>query len=276
MDEKVQLELMTPGEIVAARERCPVAYVPVSPLEWHGPHLPLGTDGLTAHYVAVAVARRTGGVVLPPLFVGTETVRPHGDGAGRLGPLGFDAGERIVGMDFPGNSVRSLYYEESVFGIVVRETVRLLKAEPYRLIVLVNGHGAENHKRTLQRIAAEETAPPRVGVILPSPGSGSRPSNMDPGHAERWETSMMMAIAGPHVRLSELPPMGQPLRYRDYGIVNGRAFDGYPTPDFTVPHEADPRLSTREEGEMLLQKGVERIADDVRRTLDELLAASSE
>ncbi len=56
MEPKVEYELMRPAEVVAARERCPVAFVPIGPLEWHGPHLPMGTDGLHAHHVAVRVA----------------------------------------------------------------------------------------------------------------------------------------------------------------------------------------------------------------------------
>lgn len=33
----VQLELLRPGEIMAERERCSIVYLPVGPLEWHGP-----------------------------------------------------------------------------------------------------------------------------------------------------------------------------------------------------------------------------------------------
>src|SRR5579864_5564960 len=127
MEHKVQYELMTPGEIVAARARCPVAFVPVGPIEWHGPHLPLGTDALVAHHLAVRAARIVGGVVLPALFAGTETVRLPGSGAGQLGALGFSDDERVVGMDFPGFPVKGLYFEESAFGVTVRELVRGLK-----------------------------------------------------------------------------------------------------------------------------------------------------
>ena len=33
----VQYELMRPGELLAEKERFSVAYLPVGPLEWHGP-----------------------------------------------------------------------------------------------------------------------------------------------------------------------------------------------------------------------------------------------
>ena len=40
MRRTVQLERMRPGEILAERARCPIVYLPLGPLEWHGP----GTD----------------------------------------------------------------------------------------------------------------------------------------------------------------------------------------------------------------------------------------
>ena len=268
---RVRYELMRPGEIVAAREACPIVFVPVSPIEWHGPHLPVGADGLVAHHLSVQVALRTGGVVLPPLFAGTDTVRPQGTGPQQVGSLGFEEGTRIFGMNFPGFPVKSLYFEESAFGIAVRELVRGLKADPFRLIVLMNGHGAGNHLQTLRRIALEETVNGQVLVALHPNYNRPRPANIDPGHAERWETSMVMAIQEESVRLDVLPPLGEPLRYRDYGIVEGKAFDGRPGPDFFLPDSADPRHSSRAEGEALLEATVSFTVDTVRQQLQEVL-----
>lgn len=271
MDAAVRYELMTPGEIVEARERCPVAYVPLGPIEWHGPHLPLGTDALVAHHLAVRVARVVGGVVLPALFAGTDALRLPGDGPGQLGALGFEGHERIIGMDFPGNPVQSLYFEESALGITVREIIRGLKRDPYRLIVLVNFHGAGNHKQTLQRLALEETNQPRVRVIAPALGNRPRSPEVDPGHAEKWETAIVMALEESHVRLAALPPHDQSLAYKDYGIVEGRAFDGRPAPGYLLSRAADPRYAERAEGLKMVEEGVAYIAAEVRWHLDEVL-----
>jgi len=81
---KVEYELMTIGEILEAKRQASLAFAPVSPIEWHGPHLPVGTDGLHAHHVAVRVAREVGGVVLPTLFAGTETVLQSGPESDQL------------------------------------------------------------------------------------------------------------------------------------------------------------------------------------------------
>jgi creatinine amidohydrolase len=241
-------------------------------MEWHGPHLPLGTDALVAHHLALRVAGVVGGLVMPALFAGTDALRPPEEGAQGLGALGFQGNERIMGMDFPGFPVKSLYFEESVLGITVREFVRRLKAEPYRLIVLVNFHGAGNHGRTLDRIALEETDEPRVRVIRPTLAGRPRRPGVDPGHAEKWETEIVMALEEQHVRLDALPPLDVPLPYPQFGIVEGRAFAGNPPPDFILSRNADPRFADRDEGITLVEEVVAHIAQIVNDNLREVLA----
>lgn len=43
-------------------------------LEWHGPHMPLGADGIQSKELFVRVAEKIGGVVLPMLFMGPDRV----------------------------------------------------------------------------------------------------------------------------------------------------------------------------------------------------------
>jgi creatinine amidohydrolase len=264
---------MRPDEVVAARRHAPVAFLPVGPLEWHGPHLPLGTDGLHAWHVSVRAARQVGGVVLPALFAGTDGLRPPGDGPESLGALGLDDDAEVFGMDFPGFPVKSVYLEEDVFGLLMRGVVRAVKRDAYRLIVDANGHGAASQQRTLAEIAREETVLPDVRVLHVNVWVPPEPPQLDPGHAERAEAAIMLALDGNGVRLEELPA-GGPLRYRDYGIVDGPAFDGDPTPERTVRPEADPRGATREEGERILAGEVERMAEIVRQELGALVDLS--
>jgi len=263
----VQYELMRPLEIVEERVRAPIVYIPIGPLEWHGPHLPLGMDGLHAHAVAVEVARRAGGVVLPTYFIGSETVRPTDGGPQSPFILGFEGTERMVGMDFPGNPVKSLYFEEGAFAITVREILRLLKADGYRLLVIVNGHGAVNHQRALRRLADEESDPPEVQVVYAMAFLPAEPPFSDPGHAEKVETSIILAIHPELVDIGALPPRGVPIQYRDFGIVDGKAFDGSPTPDFTLRPESDPRDATVELGRAVLDAEVDRLAAIVQERL---------
>jgi creatinine amidohydrolase len=264
-DEVVEFERMRPEEVVAARRRAAVVFLPVGPLEWHGPHLPLGTDGLIAHHVAVLAARETGGVVLPATFIGTDSLRPRGRVPQGLGALGIDESERVVGMDLPGFPVRGLYYHETVFGAVIREAIRLLTREPWEMIVLVNGHGGPNHKRMLERIAQEETLPSTAEVLYSETGVASDDS--DPGHASRSETSKMMALDGDLVHVDRLPARDAPLVYRDFGVVDGAAFDGNPSEGFVVPDHADPRLSSPAEGQALVDAAVGAVVNLVTSRL---------
>ncbi len=64
----VQMQCMRPSELERAAIAFPAVYVPFGLIEWHGPHLPLGTDAIKAHAIAVKAAEKHGGVVYPPLY----------------------------------------------------------------------------------------------------------------------------------------------------------------------------------------------------------------
>ncbi len=254
----VQVEFLRPGEILAERERCSLAYLPVGPLEWHGPAMPFGTDALIAQTLARRAALRTGGVVMPTLFVGTERERP----AFILEAKGFEHPEDmyVLGMDVPANPVKSFYAREDMFAVIVREHLRLLVRQGYRLIVVVNGHGAWGQKGTLDRLAAEftnETAS-RVAVAFPEitePGE-----KVDFGHATAAETALIRAICDENVDLSQFPPRDVPLLYTDWGIADDFVFGGKRSEGDCVVY--DPRDATAEEGRKYLETAVRRVCAD--------------
>jgi len=260
-----RLELLRPSEIVAEMKQRPLIFLPVGPLEWHGPHLPLGTDPLIAHAVALRVAAQVGGVVLPALFCGTERERTPQ----LLRHLGFQGDEWIIGMDFPANILKSLYFPEEFLAIHLRETLELLVQQGYRLIVIVNGHGATNQLETVDRLSVEFTGRGLATVLWLSAWSKAEQAASDPGHAGGDETSQVMAVYPEAVDLSELPPLPQPLRNIDWAIVDGQTFDGHPTPDFTT--RDDPRVNTSAtHGEESLRRAAVYIARKVATALLEL------
>ena len=263
----VRYELLRPQELVAERERCPVAYLPLGPLEWHSLHMPLGTDALNAGAVAREVAERVGGVVLPTLFWGTERERP----AEMLEDLGFARDDYVVGMDFPANLIKSLYCREEVFALLVREMLRLLVDSDYKLIVIVNGHGAANHLEALERLCKEFTArsPATVLLTIAFPTGGHFEFGI--GHADALETSLMMALYPESVDMGELPPLPSPLISRDWGIVDSDTFRGNPTPDHTLRSTADPRLQASPElGRQAFEDSIDEIAGTVCAALSDL------
>jgi creatinine amidohydrolase len=240
MPEPVRYELMRPQQIIEARTRASIAYVPIGPMEWHGPHLPVGMDMLHAYRMALEAERLTGGVVLPPLPLGTETYTD----AERLRHRGFTGDERVYGMDYPGFSVPSLYVEESAMGVAVHEVIRALKRQAFRVIVIVNGHGAQNHRATLQRIAVEQSEPGHVAVLL----TGYLYDTNYREHAAIGETSFLLAYHPETVDLDALPALPEPLRYVAFGILDRPTVVGEPSPGFAVVPDWDPRHATADRG----------------------------
>ena len=259
-----RLEMMHPQEIVEERERAPIAYIPLGPMEWHGPHLPFGTDMLHAYWIALDTVRETGGVVLPPLPLGTETL---------IGPMrerhrGFEGTERIFGMDFPGFSLPSLYNEESVFGAIVQDLVQKFKRQKFKVVVLVSGHGGQNHFMTLMRIAREQTIPGEF-IVIHAYGLREQ-SKFRGGHAEKGETAFMLAYYPETVNLDALPPLPEPLYNIEFGVLDNLTCMGKPTEDFTVRPQQDPRTASAEEGQADHDYGVKLLVDLVSKTLKDM------
>ena len=248
-----KFEHMRPAEIVAERERKSIVYLAVAPLEWHGPHLPFGTDPLDAYELALLLAEKTGGVVMPPLFCGTERERSPEV----VASFGFDdPNQYIVGMDIPANSVPSLYFREDIFGLIVREHLRLLVKLGYKMIVLINGHGAENQKDTIHRLAVEFSAETPSRVVDFFGFLSFKECGEDPGHANKYETSLQMSIYPENVDLSVYPPRNVPLKYKDYSVADDNMFLLKPSKDFTV--ENDPSDATPETGKRCLKIAVDK------------------
>lgn len=264
---EIQLELMRPDQILAEKERCSIAYLAAGPLEWHGPQSPFGTDGLAAYDAAKRCAREVGGVVLPPLYIGVERERTGQD----LANMGFtDTNQYILGMDFPDNSVPSYYFREDIFAMVMREYVRLMVKQGYKMVVIVNGHGAAGQIQTSHRIAAEFNGETGTKVVVGFPIGALGFEGEDPGHASRAETASMMALTD-SVDLSLLPPIGEPIYMAKTGIADGSAFAGHANADFSVTD--DPRLATKELGERYLAAGAATLAQLVSEEWAQLCTA---
>jgi creatinine amidohydrolase len=256
-----KLELLRPEEILDEMRRCPVAYLPLGPLEWHGPHLPYGTDPLIASELAARVADRLGGIVHPCLFLGTERERDPAT----LKNLGFAGDEWIVGMDFPANSLPSLYLPEEVLAILVRHQIYLLCRMGFQHVVLVNGHGGRNHVAALKRLCAEISAEGRCHVhyafTFPE-GAGTWSKRH---HASTDETAVMRHLLPETVDTGALPPAGRPIRARDFAVVDQDAFEGRNLPEGHITE--DPRAATAALGEQHLAAAAEAVVTELRGTL---------
>jgi creatinine amidohydrolase len=259
-DREIRYEWLRPDELAAERALCPLVFLPVGPLEYHGPHLPLGTDAINAGRVAGEACRTLGkGVVFPTVHAGTEREREPWQNES----LGLPADTWLLGMDFPTARWKSHYAPEHLFAIVLANDIEGLLAQGYRVVAIVNGHGAVNHQQTIQRLCAHYSH--ASGAVVTS--DLAFPGDLDlaklAGHADLYETSLMLHHAGTGtgrrdaVDLTTLPPRSKPIRYPEFSVVDGPGFTRTPPADRVV--RADPRDATPEFGAKLCAEAVTKI-----------------
>ncbi len=188
-------ELSTPGLDALDRERT-VVILSVSPLETHGPHLPLGVDAFTARYFSEAIAERV--VASRPGWAVVLAPTLH------LGSFTFD-------------TVGTVRVRQRVVRDVVVDYGRALARAGFRHILVSNGHGGPGHLVALEEAAAIVSRRHRVtmasftghlaweflrGRLLPRIEAGlgrplspvEREAFAEDAHGGWWETSIMLAL----------------------------------------------------------------------------------
>jgi len=155
---------LRPGQLAALVEAAPIAYVPWGALEWHGPHLPFGLDGITAEGVAERVVRRTGGVLLPTTWW-PITALPH-----------------RFSLSIRSDVIQSLW--DGIFAELARAG--------FRVAVLLSGHYAQGHELVLMDAAEHAMAEHGLLVLAVPPLALVDEEMLD--HAAHWETAQLLAL----------------------------------------------------------------------------------
>ena len=254
MAEEVRYHMLRPGQIVQRRRQCPVAYVPLGTLEWHGLHNPVGADTLQAEGLAELCARTGGGLVFPPLYYGESRVESLMDANAA------DRAQIAAAMDLPPDNFlpqrhpfppmeQTLNYQRLLLHILAE-----VESLGFALGVLVAGHyPLIDHARSAVLLFNKRRYSPERRYGMPAwacldylplrPRYGERAGD----HAAGWETSHLLALHPQTVDLGLLPPIGQPL----VG-VNG-----------TMP----PQEASAEFGQETLSAAAELIVREVRHRL---------
>jgi creatinine amidohydrolase len=127
-------------------ESAPVVILALGSVEQHGPHLPLGTDSLTAREFVHEVARRTNSVCVHPCFPGYS---PHH-------------------MGFPG----TVTFQDSTLLAVLMDTMKSLSSHGIQRFLICNVHGGNGNivnlavqkaKQELRVMAAAPAGPSHTG-----------------------------------------------------------------------------------------------------------------
>lgn len=211
----VRAEELTYTQVRSLEMSRTICFQPVSALEVHGPHLPLGMDFFMARWMAEETGRRFADahpdwtvVQFPPLPLGTDEL-----------PL---AGSMNAS-------------QSTVYRALLAHGASLARAG-YRYVVLTNGHGGPRHAAALEAACRRVSKRHRIQMFTPSilalhrivtgqrfetvetllgrPFTPGERSGLLAGeHAGSWETSFMLA---------ERPELVQP-GYEKLGL------DGPPT-----------------------------------------------
>lgn len=165
---------LTPEHLAHIRAASPVAYLPWGALEWHGPHLPLGVDGIIAQALSERLAERTGGVLFPTTWWSITTV-PH---------------------------FSSIALRDKVVRALWDELFLKLSQAGWKVVVVISGHYAQGHELVLMDAAEQAIHQHNLLVLALPPLALVDASMLD--HAALWETSVMMALAPELVNLRVL------------------------------------------------------------------------
>jgi creatinine amidohydrolase len=227
-----------------------VLFLPCGALEQHGPHLPLGTDGLLSAAMAQAVAARVNGLVAPALSYGYKSQPKSGGGQHFPGTTSLD-----------GHSLSQ----------ITRDLIREFARQGVKHLVVVDGHyenqwfltegidlalrdiGASASLRIMRLeywdFCTEET----LATVFPDgfPGFALE-------HAAVIETSLMLYFYPELVKLDRIPS-DPPADFPPYDL--------YPACQHWVPSSgvlSSAQDATLGKGQLIATQVADRIAASVR------------
>ncbi|MDG2170980.1 MAG: creatininase family protein [Opitutales bacterium] len=186
---------LRPVEIEAILKVAPIAYVPWGALEWHSQHAPIGLDSVKAEGICKAIAQETGGVVLPAIPMGVNTIKPF--------------------KGFP----HSIDISADLASRVAEEFCLQLADEGFKVVILFTGHYPPEQIDALQ-VGADKASSAvddthfEVWADLHFLGD-----DFQADHAGATETSFQMHFVPGSVDVSSLPD--RPVTLDDDGITGG-------------------------------------------------------
>jgi creatinine amidohydrolase len=199
--EKVLYQELTPAEFTVRLEKCPVAYLPLGTLEWHGDHLPLGSDGLQSQGFFEKLASEAGGIVLPMLFIGPDgydTVindkEYYGMDCGKL----FSEQCTYEIQQLPGSAY---WVPDPTFDIMMNGIMKQLSRAGFKIVV-AHGHGPSTNYIGSK---VQEFREKYNLVVINCWGNDTDDLCLMCDHAGANETSIMMYLHPELVHMNNLP-----------------------------------------------------------------------
>lgn len=199
MTDTVQYAELHPQEFEQRVNESPIAYLPLGTLEWHGKHLPYGTDALLSTGFFVRLADHIGGVVLPPLFLGPDRMETVDN-------------EEFYGMDifgFRGEMPQQLrgsayWIPDDLFERIVAVILAQLRRTGFEVVV-AHGHGPSTTFFKEYALAWEE----QFDLELLTCRRDDDEAGLQIDHAAVNETSLLQALRPELVELDRLPAIDE-------------------------------------------------------------------
>lgn len=180
---------LRPDALAMIRKDYPVVYLPWGALEWHGPHLPLGTNGIIAEAVAELSVQRTGGVLLPTTWWSSAPMLKR----------------------------YTLTVRNQILQDLWHDLLNRLADEGWRVAVIISGNYGQEQDLSLLDIA--EWAMQQYGMLVLAlpPLALIDESLLD--HAALWESSLLLSL---RPMLVDLYALGEGELRTESSSVQGR------------------------------------------------------
>jgi creatinine amidohydrolase len=246
--QKVLYHELTPGEFLERLAEAPVAYLPLGTLEWHGQHLPLGSDGIQPYCFFQELAAEVGGIVLPPLFFGPDKMEEI-DGVEYYGKdLGNNP--KFEKQQYKKQMLSgSIYWiPDSLFILLIESILKQLKRQGFKILV-AHGHGPSTKQIIKHTASWEKEFGIKLFHLWGTDNDDLHGFMSD--HGAMLETSVVMKYRSDLVHMENLP--------KDPGIwpvgIRGH----------------DPRVyAGKEKGEEIVAINMQRITGILKAELERL------
>ncbi len=202
MSEKVLYEELTPTEFRERLAEAPVAYLPLGTIEWHGEHLPLGSDGLQSKEFFIMLAREAGGIVYPMLFMGPDRKKIINEE--ELYGMDIYMGEEASKNAYPSQKLdgSSYWISQEDFKAMMEAILKQVSRSGFKVLV-AHGHGPSTG---FVRDHTEEWEEKYGLKILHCWGYRDKEGmGIMVDHAAMNETSLVMALRPELVKMEYLP-----------------------------------------------------------------------
>lgn len=184
MDE-VQFKNLLPREFKQRFDACPLAYMPVGSLEWHGEHMCFGVDAVKVEAICIQAAQTGGGIVLPALFLGNRQMV-------EWAPEYNMGNKGIYGIP------------SELLGRIIEVQLDNLNNLGFKGAIVITGHYPDSQVMLVQNVAKTFSESHSMKAVGLTDRDLARSVGHTGDHAAKWETTIMMHVHPGQVDMSRI------------------------------------------------------------------------